>query len=270
MNFSINSSNGFFSRSVDKAQNRQNLAFQRLASMNRINSAKDDPSGLAIINRMTAQIEGANQATRNANDGISFAQTAQSGLSQITSNLQRIRTLSVQAANGTLNSSDRQSIQNEVKQLTDTNSSITESSSFNGQSIFPATDKSVSFQVGSEGGTGNQVSIDLKPLDQLKPVDVSSVSAAQNAISQIDAELEAVSKQASNFGATENRFAAAISTNESFSISQQASRSRIRDTDVAKEASELIKSQILEKAGIAMTAQANQSRKSILSLLGGR
>ncbi len=267
MAFSIDSNNNFFLRSLSKIQNSQNMAFQRLASLNRINSAKDDPAGLAIVNRMSAEITGANQAVRNANDGISFAQTAQSGLIQITSNLQRIRTLTVQASNSIVG--DRNAIQNEINQLTQENTRITTSSSFNGQAIFPSEEKTVTFQVGADGGANNQISVELNSLDSLNTVDVSSATAAQTAIGQIDAQLEAISKQASNFGAIENRLGATISVNESFSINTQASRSQIRDADIAKEISELIRTQILEKAGFAITAQANQSRKSILSLLGG-
>ncbi len=266
MPFSINSENNFFLRSFSKIQNSQNVTFQRLASMNRINSAKDDPAGLAIVNRMTAEISAANQSVRNANDGISFAQTAQSGLIQITSNLQRIRTLTVQASNSVVG--DRNAIQNEIDQLAQENIRITDSSSFNGQAIFPEDNKSVSFQVGSDSSADNQISVELKAVDSLNTVDVSSASKAQEAIGDIDAQIEQVSKQAANFGAIENRLGATIAVNESLSLNAQASRSQISDTDVAKEISELIKNQILEKANIAISAQANQSRKSILSLLG--
>ena len=266
MPFSINSENNFFLRSFSKIQNSQNVTFQRLASMNRINSAKDDPAGLAIVNRVTAEISAVNQSVRNANDGISFAQTAQSGLIQITSNLQRIRTLTVQASNSVVG--DRNAIQNEIDQLAQENIRITDSSSFNGQAIFPKDNKSVSFQVGSDSNADNQISVELKAVDSLNTVDVSSASKAQEAIGDIDAQIEQVSKQASNFGAIENRLGATIAVNESTLINAQASRSQISDTDVAKEISELIKNQILEKANIAISAQANQSRKSILSLLG--
>jgi len=278
MTFSINSTNGFASRSIGNAQKSQNKAMERLSSMLRINSAKDDAAGFAIIQRQSAQITGTNQGIRNANDGISFVQTAQGDLSQVTSNLQRMRELAVQAANGTANSSDRGAIQAEINQLSQANTDISGSASFGGQAIFPENGKTVSFQVGADAGASNQIPVNLNSLESLNSVnsdqggsgiDVSSAASAQAAIEQIDADLEAVSKQAANFGAIENRFNSSISNSESYSINTQASRSRIADTDVAKEVSNMLKAQILEKASIATASQANQSKKMVLSLLGG-
>ena len=274
MGISINSSNSFSSRSIADAQKTQKQVFQRLTSMLRINSAKDDAAGLAIYQRQTAQIEGSNQAIRNANDGISLSQTAQGGLEQVTSNLQRMRELAVQASNSIIG--DRSSIQAEINQLSQENTRINESASFAGQSLFPSGGKSVTFHVGAN--TGEQISVNLDSLDNLNStssdqgtnsIDVSSAATAQSAIEQIDADLEAVSKQASNFGAVENRLSAAISNTEGYSINLQESRSRIGDTDIAKELSRLIQSQIKEQAGIASITQANQSKKMVLHLLGG-
>ena len=278
MTFSINSGNSFSSRSIAKAQKTQNEVFQRLSSMLRINSAKDDAAGSAIFQRQTAQIRGANQGIRNTSDGISFVQTAQGGLGQVTTNLQRMRELAVQAANGTASASDRNAMQAEITQLSNANGDINGSTSFNGQSVFPTDGHSVSFQVGPNADASNQISVDLSSLDDLnsvpsdqggRSIDVSSQAGAQAAIAQIDADLEAVSRQASNYGSVENRFSAAISNAEEFSINLQASRSRIGDADVAKEISRLIQAQILEKASIASASHQNQSRKLILSLLGG-
>lgn len=275
MAFSINSSNGF-SSSINHAQKSQEEAIQRLSSMLRINSAKDDAAGAAIVQRQTSLVRGANQAIRNANDGISFVQTAQGGLSQISSNLQRMRELAIQASNAT--TSNRGSIQSEINQLSEENTRLSTGSSFGGQALFPAKDSTVSFQVGADAGADNQISLDLKSLGDLNSVssdkggsaiDVSSAASAQTAIEQIDADLEAISQQASNFGAVENRFSAAISNAETFSINTQTARSRIADTDVAKEVSKMIQAQILEKASIASASQANQSKKMVLSLLGG-
>jgi len=275
MAFSINSTNNFSSRSINNAQKTQNEAIQRLSSMLRINSAKDDAAGSAIIQRQTAAIRGSNQAIRNANDGISFAQTAQGSLGQVTSNLQRMRELAVQAANST--TTDRGALQAEVNQLSQANTDISGSTSFGGQSVFPSSAKNVSFQVGPDSDSSNQISVNLNSLEGLNSVssdqsgnsiDLSSVESAQLAIEQIDADLEAVSQQASNFGAVENRFSAAISNSEEFSINMQASRSQIGDADVAKEVSKMIQAQILEKASISVASQANQSKKMVLSLLG--
>lgn len=277
MTFSINSGNSFSSRSIGNAQKTQNEVFQRLSSMLRINSAKDDAAGSAIMQRQSAQIRGANQGIRNANDGISFMQTAQGNSSQLTSNLQRMRELAVQAANGTANSSDRSAIQAEINQLSSANTDISGSASFGGQKVFPTAGKSVSFQVGPDAGAGNQISVNLNSLEGLNSVssdqggsaiDVSSAASATAAIEQIDADLEAVAKQASSFGAVENRLNSAISNAEEFSINTQAARSRIGDADIAKEVSRMIQAQILEKASIAAATHANQSKKMVLSLLG--
>jgi len=276
MAFSINSNNSFSSRSIGNAQKSQNEAIQRLSSMLRINSAKDDAAGSAIFQRQTAAINGSNQAIRNANDGISFVQTAQGGLEGVTSNLQRMRELAVQAANST--TTNRGAIQAEVNQLSQENTRLSGSSSFGGQSIFPSGGENISFQVGADAGDGNQISVNLNSLEGLNSVssdqggnaiDLSSAESAQLAIQQIDADLEAVSKQASNFGAVENRLSAAISNAEEYSINMQASRSRIGDADVAKEVSKMIQAQVLEKASIFAAAQGNQSKKMVLSLLGG-
>jgi len=276
MAFSINSNNSFSSRSIGNAQKSQNEAIQRLSSMLRINSAKDDAAGSAIFQRQTAAINGSNQAIRNANDGISFVQTAQGGLEGVTSNLQRMRELAVQAANST--TTNRGAIQAEVNQLSQENTRLSGSSSFGGQSIFPSGGENISFQVGADAGDGNQISVNLNSLEGLTSVssdqggnaiDLSSAESAQLAIQQIDADLEAVSKQASNFGAAENRLSAAISNAEEYSINMQASRSRIGDADVAKEVSKMIQAQVLEKASIFAAAQGNQSKKMVLSLLGG-
>lgn len=276
MAFSINSNNAFSSRNIGNARKSQNEALQRLSSMLRINSAKDDAAGSAIFQRQTAEIRGSNQAIRNANDGISFAQTAQGGLRQVSSNLQRMRELAVQASNSIVG--DRSAIQSEINQLSEENTRLSGSSSFGGQSIFPPTDKTVSFQVGANADASNQISVNLKSLEGLNSVssdqggqaiDVSTAASSQAAIEQIDADLEAVSKQASNFGAIENRFGAAISNAEEFSINMQESRSRIGDADIAKEVSKMLQAQILEQASIASASHANQSKKMVLTLLGG-
>lgn len=276
MTFSINSTNNFSSRSIGNVQNKQKEAIERLSTMLRINSAKDDAAGSAIFQRQTSSIRGANQAIRNASDGISFVQTAQGGLSNVTDNLQRMRELAVQAANSTTTS--RGALQAEVNQLSQENTRINETSSFAGQAVFPSESQNASFQVGADGGSDNQIAVELNSLDDLNSVssgqggnaiDLSTAESAQLAIEQIDADLEAVSQQASNFGAVEGRFSAAIASAEEQALNTQVARSRIGDTDVAKELSKLIQAQILDKANTAVISQANQSKKMVLSLLGG-
>jgi len=276
MVFSINSTNNFSTRSIGNAQDKQKEAIERLSTMLRINSAKDDAAGSAIFQRQTSGIRGANQAIRNASDGISFVQTAQGSLSNVSDNLQRMRELAVQAANSTTTS--RGALQTEVNQLSQENTRVNGTSSFAGQAIFPPESQNVSFQVGAEGGSENQIAVELNSLDGLNSVssaqggnaiDLSTAESAQLAIDQIDADLEAVSQQASNFGAVEGRFSAAIASAEEQSLNLQAARSRIGDADVAKEISKLIQNQIRDKANSAVISQANQSKKMVLSLLGG-
>ena len=276
MSFSINSNNNFASIGINNAQKSQNSILQKLSSMHRINSAKDDVAGSAIMQLQTAQIRGTDQAIRNTNDGISLVQTAQAGLGQVSSNLQRMREIAVQAANGSNSAGDRNALQSEMNQLSQANADIGGNSSFNGKLLFPSNSESVSFQVGANATAADQISVNLTSLDDLNSVaggqgtaiDVSQADSAQTAIEQIDADLAAVSQQASDFGAVENRFNASISNSESYSLNTQASRSRIADTDAAKQLSNLIQSQILEKSSIAVAGHANQSRALVLSLLG--
>jgi flagellin len=273
---SINAIQTPVARSLQSSQEQQNKAIQRLSTMLRINSARDDAAGIAIFDRLSADIIGSNQGIRNANDGISYMQTAEGGLGQMTDNLQRMRELAVQASNSTLSASDRSAIQAEVNQLSQSNAQITDSTSFAGQKVFQGGGQTLSFQVGPDAGAGNQIQAEVQSMDGLNSVqggsngiDVSNVSSAQDAISRIDADLEAIAQQRASFGAVQNRLGAAISNAEEYSINSQAARSRIGDADVAKEMSRLIQGQILSQASTASYAQANQSRKMVLNLLGG-
>ncbi len=273
---SINAIQTPIARSLQASQEQQNKAIQRLSTMLRINSARDDAAGIAIFDRLTADIMGSNQGIRNANDGISYMQTAEGGLEQMTDNLQRMRELAVQASNSTLSASDRSAIQAEVNQLSQSNAQITDSTSFAGQKIFQGGNQTLNFQVGPDAGAGNQIQAEVQSMDNLNSVqggsngiDISSVSSAQDAINRIDSDLEAIAQQRSSFGAVQNRLGAAISNAEEYSINSQASRSRIGDADVAKEISRLIQNQILSQASTASSAQANQSSKMVLNLLGG-
>ncbi len=275
MTFSINSNNSFPSGPLSATQKKQQEAIQRLSTLLRINSAKDDAAGSAIFQRQTASILGANQAARNANDGISLAQTAEGSLTNITSNLHRMRELAVQAANAP--TTNRSALQAEANQLVQENTRVSESTSFAGQALFPTNSQTVSFQVGGEGES--QVSANLNSLDALNSVnssqsgstiDLSSAESAQLAIEKIDADLEEVSLQAAEFGALQNRFSAAIEGQQTLSINTQAARSRNGDADFAKELSKLIQSQIQDKANVAVRSQANQSKELVLSLLGGK
>ncbi len=272
---SINSNTGFSVASTAAIQKKQNEALERLSTMLRINRAKDDAAGSSIVQRQTAQILGNRQGIRNASDGISFAQIAEGSLSSVSENLQRMRELAVQAANPT--NRNQPALQSEVNQLSTENKRIAQTTSFAGQAVFSGNSQSISFQVGADAESNNQISAELNSLDNLNSVnpdnggiDLSSPQAAQQAIEQIDADLEQVNQQAAEFGALQNRFSAAIENGEISAVNGEASRSRLRDADVAKELSKLIQSQILQQANTAVTSQANQSKKLVLSLLGGR
>ena len=259
-------------RSMDKAM-------QQLSTGKRINSAADDAAGLAIGNRMTAQIRGLNQAVRNANDGISMLQTAEGATQEITNMLQRMRELAVQAANDTYQSSDRSSLNNEVAALSAEITRISDNTEWNGMKLFTATNASsggigsagvVTLQVGIGSSAGNQFTVTLNDIDgalSLSGIDLTTRSGATSALDTLDAAIATVDTDRAAFGATMNRLTYAIDNLSNISQNAQASRSRIMDTDYAQATTELARSQIIQQAATAMLAQANQAPQSVLSLL---
>ena len=259
-------------RSLDKAM-------QQLSTGKRINSAQDDAAGLAISNKMTAQIRGLNQAVRNANDGISMLQTAEGATGEITNMLQRMRELAVQAANGTYESSDRSALNNEVTALSAEITRISDNTEWNGMKLFTATNASaggigaagvVTLQVGIGGSAGNQFSVTLNDIDSalsLSGISLTTSSGATAALDTLDAAITAVDTDRAAFGATMNRLTYAIDNLTNISQNAQASRSRIMDTDYAQATTELAQSQIIQQAATAMLAQANQAPQAVLSLL---
>src|SRR6478672_5930970 len=259
-------------------------SIQRLSSGLRVNSAKDDAAGLAIAERMNAQVRGMNVAIRNANDGISLAQTAEGALGKIGDSLQRMRELAVQSANATNSSSDRTNLDNEFAQLQSEISRVV-----SGTSLFTGS-TSFAFQVGAGTTANDTVSVSRNQLsggtagtsgaltssDTADKVlatitgvsDISaSASAATNAIKDIDVALDKVNSERATYGAAQNRFESVISNLQISSENVTAARSRIMDADFAKETAELTRTQILTQAGTAMPAQANQAPQSVLSLL---
>jgi flagellin len=263
-------------RNLNGAQGQMGTALQRLSSGLRINSAKDDAAGLYVAERMSSDIRGINQAVRNAGDGISLGQTAEGALGQITNNLQRIREIAVQSANGTLSDDDRGGLQAEVDQLTQEISRIVDTTEFNGTALLNASG-SLTFQVGQDGATNQTVSVstaDLTSIDgydadlaNLKTVDVSTQGAASAAIANMDTSIKTVSTTRATFGAVQNRFEAVISNLQNYAENLTAARGRIMDADFAAETANLTRSQILQQAGVAMLAQANQVPQTALSLL---
>ena len=262
---------------------------QRLSSGLRVNSAKDDAAGLAIAERMNAQVRGMNVAIRNANDAISLSQTAEGALGKIGDSLQRMRELAVQSANATNGDDDRAALHAEFSQLQDEISRVIDGTTFNGTALFTGSD-SFTFQVGAgttdndtiditrnqlsggTAGTSGELADDAAADVVLATVttgsDISTdADAARNAIDDIDAALNAVNSERANYGAAQNRFESVISNLQISAENVTAARSRIMDADFAKETAELTRTQILTQAGTAMLAQANQAPQNVLSLL---
>lgn len=245
---------------------------QRLSSGLRINSAKDDAAGLAISQRMTAQIRGMDQAARNANDGISLAQTAEGAMKAIGDNMQRIRELAVQSANGTNNENDRDSLQKEVTQLQAEITRVVENTTFNGTNLLGSA-QTISIQVGAGANDHDKIDITLVDIDAIATavgaLDISGADAtgADAAIAAIDTNLDTLNNARADLGAVQNRFSSVISNLQTGSENLSAARSRIQDTDYAKETVELTRTQILQQAGTAMLAQAKSAPQSVLSLL---
>ena len=260
-------------RNLNASQNDLSTAIQRLSSGLRINSAKDDAAGLAIATRMTSQINGLNQAVRNANDGISMAQTTESALGEVTNNLQRIRELAVEAANGTYSTADRAALDVEVQQRFAEIDRIASKTTFNGQNVLDGSLGAVDFQVGAN--VGDTVSVDFSTLDStgatlgLTGLSVTGADAtnANATITAIDTALTTVNTSRSTLGAVQNRFQSTISNLQVSSQNLTASESQIADTDMSLEMVTFTKNQILMQAGTAMLAQANAVPQTILKLL---
>ncbi len=256
--------------SAQQTRNDTNTSFNRISSGERINSAADDAAGLSISSRMATQLGGLSTSIRNTGDGVSFVQVEQGALSTISDNLQRIRELSVQAANGALNSSDRQALQKETDQLLESTQSILETSNFNGVQLLND-DSSQQFQVGPNVGDtitieGNNIKEALES-EGLFDVNLSTQRGASSALGVLDSSLGVISERGSELGAIENRFDSTITSLQETGINTAEAKSRISDTDIAKEASDLVTNQIKNQAQIAIQAQANGDRGLILQLL---
>lgn len=267
-------------RLLGMTNNALQTSMERLSSGLRINSAKDDAAGLAISDKMTSQIRGMTVAVRNANDGISMAQTAEAGMGNITDTLQRMRDLAVQSANfGAVSLDDRKKLQTEFAQLGSEVKRIIQNTEFNGKKILNGSLKNVNFQVGANVAADNQISINVSNLLATSGVSqviamaasagVGSVTSTRvrSVMSAIDGAISKIDKFRSTLGAVQNRFTTTIANLQSSIENQSAARSRILDADFAVETSSLSRTQILQQAGTAMLAQANQSAQSVLSLL---
>ncbi|HHQ4597170.1 flagellin A [Aeromonas allosaccharophila] len=277
-------------------------SYTRLASGLRINSAKDDAAGLQISNRLTSQINGLDQGNRNANDGISVAQTAEGAMDEITSMLQRMRTLAQQSANGSNNTDDRTALQQEYTQLTTEIDRVAKDTTFGGQNLLNG-GYFGTFQVGADAGqtitfkmttaftlsgiaqatkgsatvassaaagvdkykvTPNSAKVDIADVST-----ITAASTAQLAMANLDFMIKVVDSKRAELGAVQNRFDSTIRNQANVSENVSAARSRIRDADFATETANLTKQNILQQAASTILSQANQRPQSALSLLQG-
>ncbi|PZO92012.1 MAG: flagellin FliC [Sphingomonas sanxanigenens] len=244
-----------------------NTAMERLSTGKRINSAKDDAAGLAIATSMTSQIKGMNQAIRNANDGISMAQTAEGSLNEVSNMLQRVRELAVQSASGTYSDADRTNLQTEVTELGAQIDDILSNSKFNGVTLFGTADTTIDIQTGSENGDTVTLTITGLDVSAASGADISTVAGANSAMDDVKDALQAVNTTRASLGAGQSRLSSVVNnlTNNVNNLSD--ARSRIEDADFSAETTNLAKAQILSQASTAMLAQANQSQSNVLTLL---
>ncbi|MAD91055.1 MAG: flagellin [Pseudoalteromonas sp.] len=288
-------------RQLSKSGNTLDEAFQRLSSGLRINSAKDDAAGMQISSRLTGQINGLTQGNRNANDGISLAQTAEGALDEMTGMYQRIRTLAGQAANGSNTDADRAALQLEARQLGEEMNRIAQDTTFGGTNLLDGTFSS-SFQVGAdanqvismtmtaiEAATGGSISVNSFAVSDLAAaassvsgasagadtafanasgLSFTSVGEAQDVLAAVDAMIGAINAKRAELGAVQNRFSSTIRNQTNVIENVSAARSRIQDADFATETAKLTKAQILQQASSSILSQANQRPQTALSLLG--
>ena len=271
-------------RNLGMSQASLATSMQRLSSGLRVNSAKDDAAGLAIAERMNAQVRGMNVAIRNANDGISLSQTAEGALGKVGDALQRMRELAVQSRNATNSDSDKDSLDKEFGELAKEIQRVLGGASFNGKHVLGADAGSLTFQVGANTTTDD--SIDIATTDMTSASEITTVAGTDNTgasrakidstadataiatvIDDLDAALDKVNSERATLGASQSRFDAVIGNLQVAAENQTAARSRIVDADFAAETANLSRSQILQQAGTAMVAQANQLPQTVLTLL---
>jgi flagellin len=267
----------YLSKNTDALQQ----AMQRLSSGLRVNSAADDASGLAIADGMTSQINGMSVATRNANDAISMVQTADSAMSTLTDTLQQMRDLAVQAANnGTVGSGDRQKLQTEFQQLGAELNRVIQNTQFNGKAILNGSLQNANFQIGANTAVDNQISVNISNIAAVSgmksllgngtALSIGSTAGSnlvRSTINAIDLAIKKIDISRATLGAVQNRLTMTISNLQSAMDNQSAAKSRIMDANFASETANLSRSQIIQQAGTAMLAQANQLPQSVLQLL---
>ncbi len=256
-------------RNLQTTNNAMQKSLEKLSSGYRINRAADDAAGLAISETMKAQINGLNQAKRNAQDGISLIQTAEGALNETHSILQRLNELATQAANGTYQSSDLDNIQSEVTSLLAEVDNIANNTKFNGKALIAAAG-SATLQIGTTSSETMSITLSGATTTSLaiNGINLGSMASARAALATIKTAIGTVSTNRASLGAYQNRLEHTINNLGTTSENLSAANSRIRDVDMASEMSEFTKNQVLNQAGVAMLAQANQAPQSILKLLG--
>jgi flagellin len=259
-------------RSLSNSQSTLETAFERLSTGKRINSAVDDAAGLAISQTLTSKFNGLNQAVRNTNDGISVVQIAEGALDEVTSILQRMRDLAVQAANDSLSTTERGYLQTEQGKLADALDDVAGAAKFGSTALLSGSFNAKSFQMGADNGDTLSFSIDGISTGALSvsssgDVSLSTAALASTAISTIDAALGAVASDRATLGAIQSQLESTVRNLANVAENTAAARSRILDTDYAAETANLTKAQILQQASTAILAQANAQPQSVLSLL---
>lgn len=273
-----------------KNERSMNTAMERLSTGQRINAASDDAAGLAIASRMTSQVRGLEVGIRNANDAISMISVADGAMTEVSNMLQRMRELALQSANGTTTSADRSYMNSEYQNLITEIERISQNTQWNGRAILQgdangASDSTVKYQVGANGG--QTIGVNFGDISQsggaafqtfelsaagagsfiTAGTTASALTTASAALTKIDSAITAVNTQRATFGASMNQLTYAVDNLASVKVNAEASRSQIQDTDYATETSELARTQIIQQAGTAMLAQANQLPQTVLSLL---
>ncbi|HHJ4202507.1 flagellin [Aeromonas veronii] len=276
-------------RNMTNSTKSLDTSYTRLASGLRINSAKDDAAGLQISNRLTSQINGLDQGNRNANDGISLAQTAEGAMDEVTGMLQRIRTLAQQSANGSNSAKDRQALQKEVDQLGAEINRISSATTFAGTKLLDGSfggtfqvgadaNQTIGFSLTQSGGftiSGIAAAVTAGTADSIfvsgsaGAIDISTQSTAQDVLGAVDSMLEVVDSKRAELGAVQNRLDSTIRNQANISENVSAARSRIRDADFAIETANMTKQNILQQAASSILSQANQRPQSALQLLQG-
>jgi flagellin len=254
---------------LQQIQQKQSSLLEKLASGKQVNSAADGPAAQLIIDRLTSQTEGSRQAISNAYDGISLAQVAESGLANITDDANRIRELTVQAGNGSLNDADRQALQSEISSLQENISLTVEQTNFAGKPLLSG-GQDISFLVGSSSGSNIDVENNnvTDSISDLLSIDVTNEESREAALEIADSSLETIGGYRGDLGAVQNQFASAARVLSESSINTQSARGRIQDLDYAQATSELAAAQVQGQASLTLQAQANQQQGQVLALLG--